>query len=723
MPPKVCLITRNFTSLHKAWTQVLRHLGIDYTLCIATSGSASATIQTPQGVFAANSPDLRNYFRQFDAVILCDHALTLSETAVINYSVFWLSWNDPEDPAFLFFNPHFSAAITESAYNSNFPSDFPIVRPNPSDLAGTLYAADGGSPSAGNPLLAGGQSARGACIQFLAENTRAHVMTVCNAHGASASSNVVPYYWKLNPALHSTLASTTYTHRVARNGKAGEIVAAPAPPTNTEDTETYPSDCVVAYRYRNIFWLPHTIRNLPDTVNLLSWYLVSNWTPMLFWLLYGLQLAGVRPRYRLPVQMETDHPLDSFASTAPFNFSYLQQMQMILAQYDYMRDFARGKNTAVINGVRVGGRHRTTSITFHWNLMYSTSVPAEARAVAQQVNQLLIAGHREGTLPCGVHDHTAGNFQGGYWLGDVRAGFRRHSGMRYGAPNNVPINRGRCCVAPHVLPAGVAPPNALTVQVGDAEMVEWDHTMSGTGDTFDLPLGNIHAARIVIESEIEEMLALGFPDGYCAGHKYTNTAANASGGECYWQALKEFGFRGVRSASACNDPHRTKRVVANRLWHGFHLVADIGFDLQASGAGYTRGLYYPNSPTEGDGVRHWQLDHSSDISSGWTTNPALAWRAYRRVLCQGIGNWLFATAVVLGGFYIHPYTNSMIMSLSDPLARFDGWSKQNVIGEPHYCHPVELLENMDAVVRLLPEYLYWGTITDVMDHRERVMDG
>jgi hypothetical protein len=40
---------------------------------------------------------------------------------------------------------------------------------------------------------------------------------------------------------------------------------------------------------------------------------------------------------------------------------------------------------------------------------------------------------------------------------------------------------------------------------------------------------------------------------------------------------------------------------------------------------------------------------------------------------------------------------------------------------PHYNHAVELLENMDAVVRLLPEYLYWGTITDVMDHRERVM--
>jgi len=720
MTPKVCLVVRDFGNFNRVWTQILRNLGIDYTLCVASSTSASATIQTPQGVFAAGSADLRGYFRQFDAVILCDHARILSETAVINYSVFWLRWNDPEDPPFLFFNPHFSTAITESEYNSNFPSDFPIVRPNPSDLAGTLYAADGGSPSAGNPLLAQSILARGACVLFLDENIRAHVMTVCNAHGASPSSNVVPYYWKLNPALHSTLASTNYTHRVARNGRAGEILAVPAPPTNTEDTETYPSDCVVAYRYRNIFWLPHTIRRNPDAMNLLSSYTKGNWAPMLFWLLYGLQLAGVRPRYKLPVQMETDHPIDSFNSTPPFNFSYLQQMQMILVQFDYMRDFARRKNTAVINGVRVGGRLRTTSASYHWNLMYSTSVPAEARAVAQQVNQLLIAGHREGTLPCGVHDHSIGSGKG-YWSDAVSTGFVRHSGMRYGVPNDVPIARGRCCVAPHVLPAGVAGADAQTVQVGDTELIEWDIPTSGAGNTFNLPMDNIHAARIIIESEIEEMLELGFPDGYCAGHKYTNTAANNSGGECYWQALKEFGFRGVRSASACNENLNTKRVVANRLWHGFHLVPDSGFDLQATGTGYTRGLYYPDSPPGGDGVRAWNLDHSSDISSGWTSNPALAWRAYRRVLCQGLGNWLFTTAVLLGGFYIHAYTNSMIMSLSDPLARFDGWSKQNVIGEPHYCHPVELLENMDAVVQLLLEYLYWGTITDVMDHRERVM--
>lgn len=144
----------SFALFNRAWTQILRNLGIDYTLCVATSADAGANIQTPQGAFAANSPDLRNYFRQFDAVILCDNSANLSATALINYSVFWLSWNAPEDPPFLFFNPHFSTAITDSAYNSNFRSDFPIVRPNPSDIPNTLYAADGGSASAFSPGIA-----------------------------------------------------------------------------------------------------------------------------------------------------------------------------------------------------------------------------------------------------------------------------------------------------------------------------------------------------------------------------------------------------------------------------------------------------------------------------------------------------------------------------------------------------------------------------------------
>jgi len=711
MTPKVCLVSNDLVRFNRAWIQILRNLGIDYTLCVATTTNASANIQTPQGAFAASSADLRNYFRQFDAVLIVDYEPnTLAWGFGINYAFHWLGWNAPEDPAFLFFNPHFSTTITEIAP----PSDFPIVRPNASDIPNTLHAADGGTASVFHPTESQGIRSRGACILFLTENIRAHVSTICATH-----SNRIPYYWRLDTTKHSTLANTTYTHRTARNGRAGEILAVPAPPTSSEDTETYPSDCIVAYRYRNSFWLPHAIWRVPRGENAGDFLIEQH----LFWLLYGLQLAGVRPRYKLPVQIETDHPLDSQPNNPPFNLSLKQQMEVLLAKFDYMRDFARRKNTAIINGVRVGGRHRTQGVSFHWNLMYSTSVPAEARAVAQQVNQILVAGHREGTLPCGVHDHTAGNFQGGYWLGDVKANCKRHSGMRYGAPANVPIDRGRCCVAPHVLPAGVAPDTAITVQIGDTVMVEWDHPMSSAGDTFDLPLGNIHAARILIESEIEEMLALGFPDGYCAGHKYTNTAANASGGECYWQALKEFGFRGVRSARACNDPHRTKRVPPNRLWHGFHLITDTGFDLASGTNQYSYGLYYPSAPANGDAVRAWQLDHSSDISTNWATQPVAAWCAYRRVMCQAMGNWLSTTALTLGGFYFHPIGCAMLVSLSEPTARFDGWNTQNVLGEPHYCHPVELLENMDAIVQLLPDVLYWGTITDVMDHRERVMAG
>jgi hypothetical protein len=703
MQPKVCLVLNSLGTFNRAWTQILRNLGIDYTLCIATSGNASANIQTPQGVFAANSPDLRGYFRQFDAVILCDNTNNLAATSFINYSVFWMRWNDPEDPAFLLFNPHFSAAITESAYNSNFPSDFPIVRPSPSDIAGTLYAADGGTAS--SPLLGVGiTGGRGACVLFLAENIRAHVMTICNAN-----SNI-PYYWRLDTDKHSTLASTTYTHRVARNGRAGEILAVPAPPTSSEDTEIYPSDCVVAYRYRNIFWLPHAMQRGQDVAH--------NRNPYLFWLLYGLQLAGVRPRYKLPVQLETDHPLQATGTGAPFNHDILTQMGILEASWDWMRDFARRKNTAIVNGVVVGTKYRSTATTHHWHSLYSTSRTQAERDAAMRVHQILVAGHREGTTPCGVHDHTIGSGNG-YWSAAVSANFVRHSGMRYGAPNDVPIARGRCCVAPHVLPAGVAGADAQTVQVGDTELVEWDIPTSGTGTTFDLPMDNIHAARVIIESEIEEMLALGFPDGYCGGHKYTNTAANNSGGECYWQALKEFGFRGVRSAPECNAPYRTKCVVPNRYWNGFHLVPNMNLDNV--GDSYSLGLYYPDAPAERHAVGTYRLDHSGDISANWTTQPVAAWRAYRRVLCMATGRWLATTAVTLGAAYFHPIHCLMPVSPSRVLERFDGWNILNAANQPHYNHAVELLENMDAIVRLLPEYLYWGTITDVMDHRERVM--
>jgi hypothetical protein len=123
----------------------------------------------------------------------------------------------------------------------------------------------------------------------------------------------------------------------------------------------------------------------------------------------------------------------------------------------------------------------------------------------------------------------------------------------------------------------------------------------------------------------------------------------------------------------------------------------------------------------GDAVRYYAVDHSSDISSGWTTQSCAGVACVSARAVSSDWRWLATTAVTLGGAYFHPIHCLMPASPSRVLRSVRRVEHLNAANQPHYNHAVELLENMDAVVRLLPEYLYWGTITDVMDHRERVM--
>lgn len=699
---KVALVSFNFTTLSKVWTQGLANLGIEFVLCYATNTGASAQIETPAGRFGANSPELRGFFQQFDAVLVCDTTNNLNAGSLHNYAFHWLFWNDADDPAFLFFGPHFSVAVASPA----FPSDFPILRPDANNLPNTVHPADAGTASSYTPLSMG--RTRAIRVRFPAENITVHLPTICNAH-----TNNIPYVWRLDLSAHLLLFLTDYSHRVARDGKAGEILAVPV----SDPDWSYPDDTVVAYRYKNCFWLPHVTSRIYLSVNL--WDMYDAPETNLFWLLYGLQCAGMTPRRPIPIFLETDHPIEARSSAPPFTVGYKEQYEVVLASYAYWQDFAQRTNTVFIHGVTVGSRHRGGG--FHWNQLYGTGIPPEARAIAQQVNAQLVQYHRQGTQCCGVHDHSIGG-GAGYWATAVNTGFKRHTGLDYGAPNDVPIRRGDCCVNPAVLPQGVAGADALTVQVGDGAMVEWDLLRSGAGTTFDLPMDNLHAARIIIESEIEEMRALGFPDGYCGGHKYTNTATNNSGGECYWQALKEMGFRGVRSSHWCNLPLYTKRVIPNRIWHGFHLVANNHVDINLFQAGYSRGLYHPLSPADGDAVRYYELDFSGDISSKWDTDQTLAWRAYRRVVAHTVGRWLSTSVINLGATYLHPGWAACVMNLTNPTARFDGWNLLNTANQPHFNYFVELVETMDLVVRLLPRFLKWSHITEMMDLREQVME-
>lgn len=651
---KVALITFDFQRLNKVWTQVLTNFGIEFVACRAASTAQSAQIETPAGRFPSSSNDLRGFFRQFDAVIICDTISNLSQVFFHNYAFHWLAWNAPEDPPFVFFNPHFSVTVTDIS----LPSDFPIIRPDANDLVNTLAAADAGTANTYNPLTS--QRTRGARVRFEAEGITLYLPTICNAH-----SNNIPYLWRLDTAKHAPLANTAFAHRVSRNGKAGEVLAVP----EDDPDWSYPANTIVAYRYKNCFWLPHAVQRRVGAVNL--WDTGGTTEQNIFWLLYGLQLAGVEPKYRIPIFLETDHPLQGFASAPPFTVGYKEQFEVLLATYEYWQDFARRTGT-VFHGVTVGARHRGGG--FHWYFMHDTSLPADARAVAQQLNVQLVQYHRQGTQCSGVHDHTIALPNGGsnYWGAQQHTGFVRHSGMQYGAPNDVPIRRGNFCVNPAVLLQGAAGADATLVTVGDETMMEWDLLRSGAGTTFDLNLESVHAARIIIESEIEEMLALGFSDGYCGGHKYTNTANNDSGGECYWQALKEMGFRGVRSSPACNKNRDTKRVAPNRMWHEFQLVGHNEIDISATSAGYSRGLYHPASPAGGDAVRDHELDFGGDISTDWSSDQTLAWRAYRRVLSHTTGIWLSASVMNLGATYLHPAYAACVMNLTNPTARFDG---------------------------------------------------
>jgi len=146
MTPKVCLITREFGIFSRAWTQILRNLGIDYTLCVTTGSGVGANIQTPQGVFAAGSPDLRNYFRQFDAVILCDNTGNLATTSLINYSVFWMSWNDPEDPRSCFSTRTFPRRLPRADTTATSPTAFRLCVPTQAILQARSTPPMGAAP-------------------------------------------------------------------------------------------------------------------------------------------------------------------------------------------------------------------------------------------------------------------------------------------------------------------------------------------------------------------------------------------------------------------------------------------------------------------------------------------------------------------------------------------------------------------------------------------------
>ncbi len=710
--PKVLLVGESPT--HIQWghlIQTLRNFGIEVAQAYATSKNAD--VQTPAGAFASGSPDLRNYFRTYDAVFVVERQPWIYQDGV-RAAVRWLGWNNPEDTPIVYFGYNLSTYVNE--HNGELPSGFPLIRINPTNLANTAALADGGAALAYNIF-----SRHGTPITLLRENATLYTPTVCA--WATSGGNAQFAYWRYNPTLHSALASQTYTHRVAPNERAGEVLAVPAnlPP----DGDTYPTNTAVAYRYYNRFFLPAVSRGGYQPVQ----PIVPQGRPVhdVFWLIYALKLCGILPAWRVPLQFETDHPLQ--LETSIPSLTEYDRMRIKRDVYDWWRGFCRQTGLVVINGVQVGSRDRSLLSSFHWRLINYPN--PDVRAVAQQTHQILVAGHREGTLPCGVHDHSINDTRG-WGARSEMPNFKRHinPNSRYGAPNDVPIRHGACCIAKHVAPNGI-PSSAIETTIGSDTFYEWDFTgrTSGTEQTINpMPMQNIHAARVVIESEIDEMLAMGFPDGHCGEHRYTNTAANNSGGIAYWQAAKEMGFRALRSSYCVNEHFtpstpgaRNQTASLNYIWEGLHLIPHSGLDISTTSA--TWGLYDPSSPSNGDAVKLFELDSTdNDITGQWSTNRhAAAWRAHRRALCRLTGDWLSINVTHLGAAYMHPVACWYGCNPDTPVARFDSENILNANGQPHWNPTMELMENMRVIVRVLNDYLQFGSVSDLIAVRERVM--
>lgn len=688
--------------------QLLRHLGIPFAVAYLASGNVNAELQTPAGNFAPASSDLRNYFKNFRAVFVLEEAnLT---TAGLLASGNWLTWNNADDTPVFYFGLNMNANYT--AFNSLIPTEFPIVRPNPTDVSSGITAQT--QPTTATVLEPFSEvydmytPRTGTAVYFHREQATAIAPVWC-------SRGATPHLlaWRLDTTKHAALGSN------------GEILLTPAPQPDV----SYPSDTVLAYRYRNRYFMPQ-MAFAPELNYHQSVLAMNTWAATIIWFLYALKLAGITPQRVLPLHYETDHPLqfiDGLTDDA-YTFRHLRD------GLDWMRSFCRQTGLVVHHGVTVGGMTRRRTDThntrsgltnWHWCILNGTQygLSSQAVAFAQQAHDILIAGHREGTTPCGPHDHTIAMLNHptdgrGLWGDPSYQALRRHQASDYAhlglsfpleAPNIVRIRRGNTCCAKHVMPAGALKPDAVLQRVGDAEYYEQDFDANAYSDNTinlgDVPAGSLNIARVVIESHIAEMRALGFPDGHGGEHGYTNTAANSSGGDYYWQACKEYGFKAIRSNYHCNigGTAKNKATPPNMIWNGFHLLhfvwMDAGLDIW-------------------DAITSYSINVNNDLTTGF---PATAHRIHRRAVAVCTLRWLACCTVLLGAPYIHPISGMVGGDQNDPVRRFDGGGN-NYWNRPAWNAVVELFENMRVIVGVLSDYLKFGSVSDLIMVRERVMN-
>jgi hypothetical protein len=659
---RVLVVADNFAARTSHIIRVLETLGIEGVPALLIG----STLQVQGGSYPANSTAARDFLNSFDAVFVVESRnITATANALDHALNSWLQWNTAADKPIVYFGVNFSTART----SLSLPADFPLIRPNAADLTNTVAAHDAGTFTKPSDLPAGGgiYTRLGAEVYFYREGATLFLPTACAFEGTN------PYFWRYDTAKHAAL------------GSAGEVLAIP----NFGD-RTFPTNTVIAYRYKNRYFLPIVLENLMRMVEAgISWVIT------LFWVLYGLKLCGVAPKRRAVLCIEIDHTLQTKTGRLDGK-TELEQLQIEYATLQWLRDFCL-ETGLVVPCTITNGRNR--SLGYYYGLVNHPN--PSIRSIARAANQFWVSEHSR-ALPCGIHDHTytyhvvTGNF--------TRAGDNRHP---YAAPNDVPIEHGTV-IARSVAPAGLS---------GAMEWGDWyevGYTTSGTGQTVSTRNESFHTARMVLSDNIDEVRELGFPDGHCGRHRYTNCAANATGGKGYWEAMIEVGFRGVRAigfAPYSNYTQVYSGVLRGNRYKTLWFVQSRDLDWSVGDAQGAYGLWRSDTTQTAVGV--WRLEVGTDISSDYATNEGTRWKAFRRVQACHIGIWLTMALVFRGTVYVHPLT-WLGASSTNPTARVDTGS--DLLVNPM----VELLSAMREVVHVVSDYLRFGSPSDVMDLLEEV---
>lgn len=696
MRPKLLVITDSAT-VRAGWIlTTLRLLGFNAERAYTYQSGSEIRLALPDAEYAlhTNDANLRTRLQQYDAVLVTTEDFYGSSNPPIAYTLRFLSWNDPQDPAFVYFGLHFATNRTAVP----LPSDFPLVRPVRGNLASTAHKI--GS----NFWAAVPQTLR---IKLTREAAECYMPIMTDYEQSDGF-----YVWRLDTTKHAAL------------GSAGEVL--------TEVIgEDYLFDAtpVCAYRYKNCYLMPRFAH--------IVWpagHFVLIFPQQAFWLLYALKCIGLQPRYKLPVMMMLDDVQDIGVDTAPrfAGAPYVNDwLRSRLYTYEwYATEFFARTEIPLWAALTTGGRYGTNYIRQGaWNLFmrgrrattdnYSNpadeALDATGVQLAQQMLQLFQREQNRSMRFC-FHDHR------NLYRNPATAARHTDAGYPLAAPNDVPVAHGQMVRQGHIAP----PANAVEIAIDGEVYYDINPTRTGASDTFAYNPSSLHAARILVERNVAEMRALGFADGGIGGEaRFHITAGGNYGSPAVMQALYEIGVRICRS----NLPVAPWENTQTRLFapiRGMWIFGSITVDGHVAGPllnGY--GLYDAANPTRSFVGAASDFDPSNDTSSIWTTDPVRArLRAYRRLMGYLTEAYLRAAVYPVWMAFHHPPTLLGWCDPADPLRRFDAEaSVPSGSPGPYINMLLEFWLNFEVVYRVLRDYLTPATGANVVATRERWMEG